>query len=228
MKDGQIAAEERYPGTDKLSNNPAASDDFFENPSKPFMPSNRFVKQSDLHYKEYTRQSFALASGDRRHVQFKLGGDIYDPVDDIIKSNQDGVDFTNSVPVLGKHSYIIVISINGTMLTREYGISSTLNARLGDIYGAANLQWNAEYTEGLGSCQYKAPIKQRIRVFGIEKPFTGSTKLVSSEDGVQLLSTSMAQRIPPQLIYDAATGVMNQTGGTNTAAAGAVPPGDHV
>lgn len=223
LKDGQKAAEEKYPGTDKLSSNPAAYEDFFENPSKPFMPSNRYVKQSDLHYKEYTRQSFALASGDRRFVQFKLGGDIYDPTDDLIKTNQDGTEFTNSVPVVGKHSFIIVISINGIMLTREYGVSTTQNARLGDIYGEANLQWNAEYTEGISACQYKAPVKQLIRVFGREKPFTGANELVSTEAGVQLLSTANATRTPPHLVYVPASGStpahLTHKGGSNTASA---------
>lgn len=66
-------------GTDKVGSEKPAATDVVTDPSKPFLPSNRFINQSELAYKEVERVKLCINSGERRPFQLKLGGSKYDP-----------------------------------------------------------------------------------------------------------------------------------------------------
>lgn len=174
LRNGLQAADNRHYGTDQL-NGASPYLNFFHDASKQFLPTNSLVRQSELSYKEVTRQSFALQAGDKRLVTFKFGGEVYDPVND---APEDSTGAYKSY-ILDSHTYIVVISINGTKLTRQYTADGT-DYRMGDMYGPADLQWNAEYTENIQAAQYKKPPSTKIKVLGAETSFPGSTTLADN------------------------------------------------
>ena len=82
-----------YVGTDMPSSASTATytpvkDDWIDDPSRPFLPKNRFIDQSIMPFVEENRVKLVLQSGQRRPFQLKLGGIKYDPARATLRRDQ--------------------------------------------------------------------------------------------------------------------------------------------
>lgn len=118
---------------------------------------------------EVSRQTFAMPSGSRREVNIALPGSVYDPTSQ--SSQNNGSASVNIVPILDEGTYGIMISVSGSKCTQEVtatgtGIQPTGTYNIGDMYGAANVQYYGCYTEHMGACQYKKAKSSNIYTAG--------------------------------------------------------------
>ena len=187
---------------------PSATD-WVSDPSRPFLPKNRFIDQALTPYTEVNRVKLVLQSGQRRPFQLKLGGIQYDPS----KSVLAGPVSPKMKPILDEHSYIVCIALNGIAMSRQLGgiaggsgaTRLTNGPIIGDVYASADLQWYSEYTEHVGAMSYKKVRSRNLFSFGAAPTMqsainahnqvaTATQKVTSTP--VAMLTQAQAVRLP--------------------------------
>lgn len=183
-------------GTDNIEGNKLRAEACLDDPCFAFLPITRHVKQGILPYREEQRISFAINSGGHRNISVKLGGDIYDPVSPMQYFDSPEDPSQPNKPkryVLTEHSYVIAISVCGSNVTREY-TSGVRPGRLGNMFSAANLQWDARYTEKISACSYKKPERQILYVAGLRGHPEAGSGLVQNEIPTTILPQTTGVR----------------------------------
>lgn len=151
-------------GTDKIGTVKPAATDVVTDPSKPFLPNNRYINQSELAYKEVERVKLCINSGERRPFQLKLGGAKYDPAKEARVNTQNSSNPGYTPGIFTDQSYIVCLALNGVAMSRyidgptfrnSVQATTTTGSCLGDVYSTADLQWYAHYTEDVCAMSYK-------------------------------------------------------------------------
>lgn len=188
--------------------------DVVTDPSRPFLPTGRFVKQADLGYREHERVKLVLQSGERRPFQLVLGGMKYDPVTQVRRHDQDDTDVGLSMPIINNASYLVAIALSGVPTSRNLsgtskvdtvGANPTVGGVFGDVYTDSDLQFYGTYTENVGAMSYKYCKTRNIFTNGARPSMTStlaaynhglasSSKIHSTP--VTMLPQSQAVRIP--------------------------------
>jgi hypothetical protein len=212
--------------------------DWINAPSRPYLPKNRFMDQSQTPFTEVNRVKLTIQSGQRRPFQIKLGGVEYDPTKLVLSKRYGSAsDAAKDQPLLDEHSYIVCLALNGIAMSRQLsGATSrtatdnlvTVGPIIGDCFAPADLQWYSQYTEDIGAMAYKKVRNRNLFTYGAAKPFqdalstfndaqtTDKTKISSTP--VALLTQAQAVRIPQtptQVLFGTST-TAQSTSGTST------------
>lgn len=194
--------------------------DWIKDPSRPFLPKNRFVDQSETPYVEENRVKLTLQSGQRRPFQLKLGGIKYDPSRSVIKKRRGSAsDLPEDVPIYDEHSFIVCIALNGIAMSRQLSGESANNLQLtagpiiGDCFAPADLQWYAQYTEHVGAMAYKKVRERNIFTFGAAPPMRTALSIynASAASGKKLSSTPVALLTQAQAVRVPQTPIQTQS-----------------
>ena len=190
--------------------------DWITNPSRPFLPKNRFIDQSSTPYIEESRVKLVIQSGQRRPFQLKLGGHQYDPANLVLrKKSGSSADAASNQPIFDEHSYIVCMAMNGIAMSRQLGgqtgtaapneFQLTTGPVIGDVFASADLQWYAQYTEQVGAMSYKKVRDRNIFTYGGAPSMKTSLRVYNEDIAVEksitstpvaLLTQSQAVRIP--------------------------------
>lgn len=177
---GYIAKIRKRLGTENLDGRPPLLDDVCGNPAFPLLPQTREIIQSSNPFTEIQRVKVTLASAGRRDVVLKLPGEIYDPTSMAGGPLKQYPDTVASSRYMDEHSYVVALSVNGTLCSRSYGgniarkivttgtqPNATLTATgdhfllnqkfVGDCYSDAEIFYTCDYDEHLSACSYKTP-----------------------------------------------------------------------
>lgn len=211
--------------TDSLGGRIPVVGDISINPNYPLFPTLKQTLQSNLAFVESDRQTFAMASGDRRNVTIMLPGIVYDPTTTVVRQGFTTNLPTELIPAMDQYTYTICIACSGGLATNEYLQDATTTdpvqakVLLGDQYAAANIQYLCTYTEYIGAMQYQTPSTKNIYCRGsLLQP--DPTVSGWSQNTVTMLSQNQAVRIPPSrtTVKNAATLALEkveyQEGGT--------------
>jgi len=154
----QVASTEDYKGRVMVAG------DVTTNPHFPLLPHCKKTRQRNVDFSEVGRQVFAMPSGGRRNVTFKLPGELINPVN--IPTNPPSVvppAYSTGVlqPIMTDHTYCITIAVSGARATMNLQQNSpNAISRVGDAYCQANIQFYCSYEEKVGPCVYVPPQKK--------------------------------------------------------------------
>ena len=212
--------------------------DWINDPSRPYLPKNRFMDQSQTPFTEVNRVKLTIQSGQRRPFQIKLGGVEYDPTKLVLSKRYNSFsDAAEDQPLLDEHSYMVCLALNGIAMSRQLSGATartatdnlvTVGPIIGDCFAPADLQWYSQYTEDIGAMAYKKVRNRNLFTFGAAKPFQDalstfnneqlSDKTKISSTPVALLTQAQAVRIPQtptQVLFGTST-TAQSTSGTST------------
>jgi len=166
MQEGWLNSNLQVASTDDYAGRVALASDITTNPHFPFLPLSKKTRQRNVDFSEVGRQVFAMPSGGRRNVSFKLPGELINPVN--IATETPSVvppvlDTGLQQPVMTEHTYCITIAVCGARATMNLEQNTpAATVRVGDSYCEANVQFYCTYEEKVGPCVYVPPQRQLL------------------------------------------------------------------
>lgn len=221
---GYIAKVRKRLGTENLLGRPPELDDVCGNPAFPLLPQTREIIQSTNPFIEIQRVKVTLASAGRRDVVLKLPGEVYDPTSMAGDPSKQYPDTVDESRYIDEHSYVVALSVNGTLCSRSYGgniarkivtTGTHPNAQIsvdgdhfllpqkfvGDCYSDAEIFYTCDYDEHISACAYKTP--EPITLYN-----NGSLPFVDSSDSNFYIGYSAGATGARQSINSGTTGTM--------------------
>ncbi len=161
MQDGWVTSNSQVASTEDYRGRVMAGSDITSNPHFPFLPFSKKTRQRNVDFSEVGRQVFAMPSGGRRNVTFKLPGELINPVNIPTPTPSVVGPCTSNgelQPIMSEHTYCVTIAVCGARATMNLKQDSPgASVRVGDAYCQANVQFYCAYEEKVGPCVYVPP-----------------------------------------------------------------------